>query len=123
VDASRLAVVSSYSTAWPCLFPQHGPGRKHERAIRLTEWQEAQLDDAAFLRGLVHSDGCRVLNRVAGKTYPRYFFSQVSTDIKELFCRSCRRLGVEYRRQGPRQVSIARAASVSIMDTIVGPKS
>ena len=23
--------VSGYSKHWPCLFPQHGPGRKHER--------------------------------------------------------------------------------------------
>ena len=28
-----------------------------------------------FLRGLIHSDGCRVLNRVNGKGYPRYFFT------------------------------------------------
>jgi hypothetical protein len=39
----------------------------------------------AFLRGLIHSDGCRVLNRVNGKDYPRYFFSQVSDDIRRLF--------------------------------------
>ncbi len=25
--------VSAVSKTWPCLFPQHGPGRKHERAI------------------------------------------------------------------------------------------
>ena len=24
----------SYSKSWPCLFPQHGPGRKHERRDR-----------------------------------------------------------------------------------------
>ena len=24
---------------WPCLFPQHGPGRKHERPIVLEDWQ------------------------------------------------------------------------------------
>lgn len=24
---------------WPCLFPQHGPGRKHHRTIRLVDWQ------------------------------------------------------------------------------------
>ena len=26
--------VSSFSKHWPCLFPQHGPGRKHERRHR-----------------------------------------------------------------------------------------
>jgi hypothetical protein len=24
----------------PCLFPQNGPGRKHERSITLEDWQE-----------------------------------------------------------------------------------
>ena len=28
--------VASYSKHWPCLFPQHGPGKKHERKIQLT---------------------------------------------------------------------------------------
>lgn len=28
-------VVSLYSKHWPCLFPQHGPGRKHNRPIVL----------------------------------------------------------------------------------------
>ncbi|WP_200941916.1 hypothetical protein [Angustibacter sp. Root456] len=31
--------VTSYSKHWPCLFPQHGPGRKHERPIVLEPWQ------------------------------------------------------------------------------------
>jgi len=30
-----IALVSSYSKHWPCLFPQHGPGKKHERPIIL----------------------------------------------------------------------------------------
>ncbi|GAA0392349.1 hypothetical protein GCM10009530_49560 [Microbispora corallina] len=30
--------VNSYSKHWPCLFPQHGPGKKHERAIVLADW-------------------------------------------------------------------------------------
>lgn len=32
--------VSSVSKHWPCLFPQHGPGRKHEREITLEPWQQ-----------------------------------------------------------------------------------
>ena len=34
--ASRDVEVSSYSKAWPCLFPQHGPGKKHLRRIVLS---------------------------------------------------------------------------------------
>ena len=29
--------VHAYSKSWPCLFPQHGPGKKHERKIDLAE--------------------------------------------------------------------------------------
>jgi hypothetical protein len=32
--------VVSYSTHWPHLFPQHGPGVKHKREIELEPWQE-----------------------------------------------------------------------------------
>ena len=30
--------LSCYSKHWPCLFPQHGPGRKHTRPIVLETW-------------------------------------------------------------------------------------
>jgi hypothetical protein len=36
---NMLGVVS-YSTHWPHLFPQHGPGVKHKREIELEPWQE-----------------------------------------------------------------------------------
>ncbi|MDT7763106.1 MAG: hypothetical protein QOC63_2526, partial [Mycobacterium sp.] len=49
-----------YSKHWPCLFPQHGPGRKHTRRIALEPWQQALVDEATeeFILGLIHSDGC-----------------------------------------------------------------
>jgi hypothetical protein len=51
--------LSAYSRSWPCLFPQHGPGRKHERPIVLADWQRRLLEThaEALLRGLIHSDG------------------------------------------------------------------
>jgi hypothetical protein len=61
---------------WPCLFPQVGPGRKHERPIILEDWQRTIVESHpdAFLRGLFHSDGCRVNNwatrMVAGEMTP-----------------------------------------------------
>jgi hypothetical protein len=118
------AEVYSYSKAWPCLFPQHGPGRKHERRIVLEPWQERIVDAKAerFVRGLIHSDGCRVLNRVNGKAYPRYHFTQVSDDIRRLFCRSLRQLGIDYTWNDARNVSIARRPSVARLDEFVGPK-
>ena len=35
--------VYAYSKVWPCLFPQHGPGRKQEREIALTDWQRRHV--------------------------------------------------------------------------------
>ena len=78
--------VQSTAARWLEAFPQHGPGRKHERAIVLEPWQREVVDrfPQQFLRGLIHSDGCRTINRfktklpsgrVAEYEYPRYFFS------------------------------------------------
>ena len=64
VAAPGVIVVQSQWKHWPCLFPQHGPGRKHEREIRLEDWQREVVSShpSDFLRGLFHSDGCRVAN-------------------------------------------------------------
>jgi hypothetical protein len=124
LGGGRGAEVYSYSKAWPCLFPQHGPGRKHERKIALEPWQLEIVDSQAeqFIRGLIQSDGCRVRNRVNGKDYPRYFFTQVSDDIRRLFCRSLNQLGVRYTWNDARNVSIARRPDVARLDEFVGPK-
>jgi len=38
---------------WPCLFPQHGPGRKHTRKIELEPWQAVIVREypGEFARG------------------------------------------------------------------------
>ena len=122
---SRAVEISCYSKLWPLLFPQHGTGLKHKRKIELVPWQQDIVDrhPREFLRGLIHSDGCRVLNRVNGKVYPRYLFSQVSDDIRRLFCEACARLGIKYTRNRWKEVSIARAGSVALLDSFIGPKT
>lgn len=120
--------VNSYSKHWPCLFPQHGPGRKHERVIELTDWQRTTVSESRreFVRGLIHSDGCRCINRVTvkGKSYAhaRYFFSNRSRDILDIFGDACDSLGVEWRYNLPWSISIARRSSVARLDEFVGPK-
>jgi hypothetical protein len=116
--------VYSFSKHWPCLFPQHGPGRKHERKIELTPWQQELVDrdPRPLLRGLLHSDGCRVLNWVNGTPYPRYHFSNVSADIRGIFRRACDQLGIEWRPNNPGSLSVARRGSVALLDGFVGPK-
>jgi hypothetical protein len=37
VKGSGAVAVQSYSRAWPDVFPQAGPGRKHERPIALAD--------------------------------------------------------------------------------------
>jgi hypothetical protein len=61
--SSHCYVVVMYSNHWPCLFPQHGPGRRHERPILLAAWQQHLVADNAkeLVRGLIHSDGCRAV--------------------------------------------------------------
>jgi hypothetical protein len=116
--------VYSYSKHWICLFPQHGPGRKHERKIELAGWQQdlVDLDPRPLLRGLLHSDGCRVLNWVNGTPYPRYHFSNVSPDIRAIFGRACDALGIEWRPHNRWSLSVARRGSVALLDGFVGPK-
>jgi hypothetical protein len=97
---------------WPCLFPQHGPGRKHERSIVLEEWQRKIVEGhpGPFLRGLFHSDGCRVVNStrrvVAGEMkryhYPRWQFSNASTEIRELCCWALDLVDIAWRQSNPR---------------------
>ena len=124
----RLATITSYWRAWPCLFPQHGPGRKHHRPIALVAWQQAIVEDypEPFLRGLIDSDGWRGVNRVRVKgrdyEYPRYQFSNRSQDIKNLFTSTCDLLGIEWRPWGPHHISVARRESVALMDEFIGPK-
>ena len=120
--------VELYSRHLPCLFPQHGAGKKHERALSLADWQSEIVADETkqFLRGLLLSDGCRAVNRVRSgsgyREYPRYFFSNRSIDILRLFTDACDRLNIEWRQNLPWSVSIARRASVAALDEFVGPK-
>ncbi|MFD4663195.1 helix-turn-helix domain-containing protein [Streptomyces halstedii] len=128
--------VTCHSKHWPCLFPQHGPGKKHEREIALEPWQRRIVGAHPwdFVRGLVHSDGCRITNWttrvIGGETkryeYPRYFFTNKSDDIRKLFTDTLDRLGVEWThctRAGKEyNISVARRASVALMDAHVGPK-
>ena len=128
VPAEGCTVVSSYSNHWPCLFPQHGPGRKHERRIVLVDWQQAITDNhpEGLLRGLIHSDGWRGMNRVTvrGKryAYPRYNFDNRSDDIRAIFCAACDSLGIAWRRMTATTISVARRNSVARLDEFIGPK-
>jgi hypothetical protein len=107
--------IGSYSKHWPCLFPQHGPGPKHLRPIELRQWQDDIALDRyprEFLRGLIHSDGCRSMNWVVGQL----------RDIRCLFTEACERVGVECRPNKRNCISVARRESVNQLDAFIGSK-
>jgi hypothetical protein len=124
--------VVSTSKHWPCLFPQHGPGRKHERKIELEPWQQEIVNShpGDFARGLFHSDGCRLINRVRRPVkggdrwyeYPRYLFVNRSADIHRLCGEALDLLGVDWRFSKPTTISVARREAVARLDEFVGPK-
>jgi hypothetical protein len=122
------------SQSWPLHFPQHGPGRQHLRPIELEPWQQEIVDrhPEQVLRGLIHSDGCRCINRFTTKlpsgrvalyAYPRYFFTNESEDILQLFCATCDQLEIRWTRSSRKNVSVSHRASVAKLDGFIGPKA
>ncbi|MFE9371498.1 helix-turn-helix domain-containing protein [Streptomyces sp. NPDC006711] len=136
VRAKGAHNIKVYFKHLPCLFPQHRPGKKHQRKIVLAEWQQQVVDESPwpFIRGLIHSDGCRIINwtekTIDGERkryeYARYFFSNASADILGLFTASLDSVGVEWRpsnqSRAVQNISVAKRNSVALMDQHIGPK-
>ena len=128
------AVITTVSWKhWPCLFPQHGPGRKHDRPIILEFWQSGIVEahPAELLRGLFHSDGCRAKNWatriVAGEKrrydYPRWHFTNNSDDIRGLCCWALDLVEIPWRQSNWKTISVSTRAGVARLDELIGLKS
>jgi hypothetical protein len=116
------------------VFPQHGEGEKHLRQIELELWQQKIVDAhlLEFWRGLYHSDGSRSSNVINGKDYPRYQFTNSSSQIIALFCKTCDKLGIHWTAKTRKAVKvkgtltqdvfIAKRKDVEYLDRVVGPK-
>lgn len=122
-DAGSTVVISVYSSHLVCLFPQHGPGKKHERHIVLEPWQLAALERSpwSFIRGCIRSDGCVFMNRTGRYEYLSYDFFNLSSEIRALFMHACDIAGVRYCDHAKR-VRINRRQSVARMEAHVGLK-
>jgi hypothetical protein len=125
VDHNTWVMVTCYYKYWPQVFPQDGDGVKHERPIILEAWQQYIVDQypLEFFTGLYHSDGSRSQNIVKGKNYPRYFFSNVSDDIRKLFTDTTEKLSLSWTTANARNVAISRREDVVWLDEHVGPKA
>jgi hypothetical protein len=124
LDRGSTVVLHVYSRHLSCLFPQAGPGKKHERAIALEPWQAERVAAApwGFVRGCIRSDGCVFVNRTGPYEYLSYDFYNYSADIRQLFVDACRSLGLACRPAG-NSVRINRRASVALMLEHVGFKT
>jgi hypothetical protein len=125
---NRAVEVSKYWKHWTCLIPQHGPGRKHTRPIVLADWQwrivTAHVEP--FLRGLIHSDGTRIVATERKGRYvrraPRYAFSNRSEDILGIFRSACEIAGIHCTRASRKQIAVYSKSAVARLDQFVGPK-
>lgn len=123
-----VEVICTYKF-WPEMLPQHGKGKKHDREIKLVDWQQQIVETYTleFFRGLYHSDGSRFSNVVKGTDYPRYQFTNFSPDIRRMFCEACDRLGIhwtEKMRYGKTtDIFISKRKDVAYLDSVIGPKT
>lgn len=121
--------VSCFYKFWPDLLSQHGIGKKHEREIQLVDWQEMIVNTypLEFFRGLYHSDGSRFSNVVSGKDYPRYQFTNLSHEIRQMFCQMCEKLKLNWTTKSHQgritDIFISRREDVAFLDQHIGPKS
>lgn len=100
-------------------------GRPHTRQRQLVT-----AHPATVLRGLFHSDGCRVRNWtrrvVAGEMrrydYPRWQFTHHAADILELCCWALDLVGVAWRQSNWKTISVSRREAVARLDGLIGPK-
>lgn len=128
VQQTGCVNVQSYSNHWPCLLPQHGPGRKHERRIYLADWQQPIIDanSDSFLAWTI---SVRWLPRYQQGTTRggKLFLSEIHLlervgDIMRLCKASLDRLAIGWRVCRRTMLSVARMEDVAALDHHVGTK-
>jgi hypothetical protein len=122
-DRGATVILGVYGSHLSCVFPQHGPGKKHERPMILEAWQQGLVDAApwSFLRGCIRSDGCVFVNRTGRYEYLSYDFKNFSSDILDTFERTCSGLGLRPRRYA-RHIRLCRREDVARLIEHVGLK-
>jgi hypothetical protein len=93
-DGGSTVVLWVYHGHLACLFPQQGPGKKHQRAMGLEAWQHDLVRAApwAFVRGCIRSDGCSFINRTGRYAYLSYESATGRPTFSKSSCRPALRL-------------------------------
>jgi hypothetical protein len=95
-----------------------------ERPIYLAPWQERLVrgNREELIRGLIHSDDCRVVANDRGVASVRYHFDNLSEDIKRIYCTSLEALGIHWTRPSYKDIAVYRKADTAKLDEFIGPK-
>lgn len=122
---SNCYVISAAAKNLINIFPQHGPGKKSDRRIKIKNWQKniIKLYPKQFIKGLIDSDGCRYLDN----NYIRYSFINKSFDIIKIFEYYIKLCGVSsiYIRQRKDGIYVAlvhKKHDVQLLESFIGIK-
>jgi hypothetical protein len=61
--------------------------------------------------------------RIVEYCYVRYFFTNYSSDIRQIFRDHCELLGIRVTQSNHRNLTVSHRKSVAILEGIVGPKT
>jgi Homeodomain-like domain len=104
--------VSLFSKRWPCLLPQHGPGKKHTRRIALEPWQPSSIRPTRSSSSVWFTATAVASSRTTAASWASAILFTAALDA----------LDIPWTRSTKYIVSIYRKAATARLDEFVGPK-
>lgn len=81
-------------------------------------------ENYAYILGLYLGDGHITDEHKQHKlTYPRYFFTNMSVDIRQMFYETAEKLNLQWRQTNAISVAISRREDVAWLDEHIGAKA
>ncbi|MCK9428553.1 MAG: LAGLIDADG family homing endonuclease [Candidatus Omnitrophica bacterium] len=124
--------IGIYCSALPQIFPHTGKGKKHNRIIKLIDWQLNYLESNKIylLKGLFHSDGSYYYSKATNNYH--YNFTNCSLDIHNIFQNCLESLNIRYtfnkrkcKKILPNDIYLTiiyRKSEVDKLFELIGPK-
>jgi hypothetical protein len=118
--------ITIYDKYLPFYFPQHDKGFKHNRNVKLNDFQIENIEYSELLSGLWMSDGSRYFAKHGKYNYERYNFTNKSLDIINLFEECLNKFEIRYSKRikpnGVWIIEIQNKDGVNKIKSIVGIK-